>query len=131
MRNAIDHKRMLVRDGTKTAPKWQFRRTAGRDCARARAMTVKFRDLFGTSKTMRALQRAAEFGSDRDEVERRYRDARAAYIEASNDLSRFGIRYDELAADVPEAIDLAGYAGTEREPVKPRIVTADELDVER
>ena len=94
-------------------------------------MTVKFRDLLGTSKTMRALQRAAEFGSDRDEVERRYRDARAAYIEASNDLSRFGIRYDELAADVPEAIDLAGYAGTEREPVKPRIVTADELDVER
>lgn len=94
-------------------------------------MTIQFRHLFGTSKTKLAMQRAAEFGSDRDEVERRYRVARAAYIEASNDLSRFGIRYDELAADVPESIDLAGYAGMEREPAKPRIVTPDELDVER
>jgi hypothetical protein len=94
-------------------------------------MPLKLGDLFGTSKTMRALQRAAEFSSDRDEVERRYWDARAAYIQASNDLRRFGIRYDELAATVPEAVDLAGYFGMEREPAKPRIVTADELDAER
>ncbi len=92
---------------------------------------MRIRDLFGTTKTMRAMQRAADFGADREDVERRYRDARAAYIEASNDLTRFGIHYDELMSDVPDSIDLRGRPGTKREPMKPRIVKADELDAER
>lgn len=75
------------------------------------------------------MQRAQDFGAERDEVERRYRDARAAYIAASKDLSRFGIRYEALVADVPDSIDLSDRDGTEREPARPRIVSADELDV--
>ncbi len=92
---------------------------------------MKIRHPFGTTKTMSAMQRAAAFGADRDAMERRYWDARAAYVEASNDLIRFGARYDELCAEVPESIDLTKFAGTEREPIKPRIVTADELGVWR
>ncbi len=94
-------------------------------------MPLKLRDILGTTKTTRAMDRAAAFGADRDELERRYREARAAYIQASNDLTRFGIRYDELVSEVPDSIDLANSAGTEREPVKPRMVRADELDAER
>ena len=94
-------------------------------------MPLKIRHLFVTTKTMRAMQRVGDFGADRDEVERRYREARAAYIAASNDLTRFGIRYDELITDVPDSIDLSGRTGTKREPIKPRIVTSDELDAER
>ena len=69
-------------------------------------MPLKVRDLFGTTKTMRAMQRASEFGADRDEGERRYWDARAAYLQASKDLGRFGIRCDELVSVVPDSIDL-------------------------
>jgi hypothetical protein len=92
---------------------------------------MRIRDLFGTTKTMRAMQRVADFGADRDEVERRYRDARAAYIEASNDLTRFGIKYNELISEVPDSIDLRDRPGTKREPMKPRIVMSDEFDAER
>lgn len=94
-------------------------------------MPLKLRSIFGTTSTVRAIERTAAFGAGRDELERRYRDARAAYIHASNDLSRFGIRYDELLSDVPDSIDLAGYEGIDREPTKPRIVKAHELDAER
>ena len=94
-------------------------------------MSLKLRSILATTKTTRAMERTAAFGADRNELERRYRAARAAYIDASNDLTRFGIRYDELISEVPDSIDLAGYDGTEREPTKPRIVTASELDPER
>lgn len=92
---------------------------------------MKLRTILGITKTTRAMEATTEFGADRAELERRYREARAAYIEASNALTRFGIRYDELIADVPDSIDLASYSGTEREPTKPRMVRADELDPER
>jgi hypothetical protein len=94
-------------------------------------MPLTLRSILSTTKTARAIDRTAAFGTDRDALERRYREARAAYIHASNDLSRFGIRYDELLSDVPDSIDLAGYEGIEREPTKPRIVKANELDPER
>lgn len=94
-------------------------------------MPLRLRSLFGKTSTSRAIEETTTFGADRDELERRYRDARAAYIEASNDLTRYGVRYNELVADVPDSIDLSGYAGMEREPTKPRIVMAHELDSDR
>lgn len=94
-------------------------------------MRLNLYSLFGPTKTTRAIQRVATLGAERDEIERRYREARAEYISASQDLTRFGIRYDELLSEIPDSIDLAGYQGSEREPAKPRNVTANELDPEQ
>lgn len=71
-----------------------------------------------------------ECGRQRDGIERRYHAARAAFIEAARDLREYGQRYAERAAAVPAGVDLTSHAETSREPIRPELVTADELDTE-
>lgn len=80
-----------------------------------------------SSQTNNAIARAIALSKDRQTIEDRYLLARAEFIQAAQQLQRFGVVYDRLLSDVPDSIDLAHYPGLQQEPLLPQLVTAMEL----